>query len=344
MDMPLNPAGQPPLVLHLRDAVYSGGNGSTGRVVSVWAVKADADDTPILSASDNLADPAVIADHLYVGALGGTTFAVCPLNITWATWQLKTALAGVCAIRGSDNLVKSLQDAFANRNPDLAVADTGSLAVPIGMGMSLQTSWQVWFDAQAITIQIQPKELNPSASASRPSNAIFGLRSGLQLSDTFLNYVFSGAYKNKDVPLGSGPNGVHISNIVVSAQTDALSFIGNLKEVPASATVRIESDWSGTNLALTSLGVQSINNVPQLNCGSLSTVECLQLKLKINVGAAVLTARFKGTPLKPSEAGQNLGQLVIGAKTATGTITIDQIGAVSGATVIAGNVRLRAAP
>jgi hypothetical protein len=318
------------MTLHLRDVVYRGASQNAARLLSVWTAAANSSDTPVLTDGDDTPGP--VAERLSTVLTG--PFAVCLLDAQWHPWEVQVKTSAPCTTRGN---AAAIESSLHTPNIEIMRLKTGAVKIPLGFGVTRSTAWQVWFDNDAVTFKIHPSS-NVSVNQTSPGRGMFGEMSGLSLSDAFLNSVFSNEFKSHLFGLGTTPTLTHIANLRIETDSQRITVLANVQEVPQTASVRMAVDWTGETLGLSNVDVRDVQ------CGTLSSGDCAQLRAKANLAAVFLLFKFREARFAPEPVEQSLEPFSIGEKRISGTARIRQVQAMSGTTVVLGDVRLKAAP
>jgi hypothetical protein len=299
--------------------------------LSVWVPGPASDETPLLTRLDASKSPVQIADSLAQQALQGQTFFVLPLGLSWKEWKLEILRNGDPVIRGAAS--DAIRATIASAPATLSQVDTTSITIPIGYGLVKPTAWVPWFEPDQILITMA---LAPSAgfAATKPQITALQSQPGMIVGDGFLNDALSKELRDRIWGASANSSQYKVNNVRSLASAHKVQLTGNLLNVPSPAVVTIQAEFGGDDLKPV-----SVSGV--VDCKGLRAQSCLELRARVALGSAGLTARARtqNQLVRPDEV-QNLGNFYVGRKPLNGVCHINRIHSTSGAIVVTALFRL----
>lgn len=316
--------------LYLQDAAYTGASDGRAKLITLWLSKPLLDSTTILPADIQNKTIEDIADELLKGKMANLTFAIVPVEIDWRDWTLLVSRDGTGIVRGSESI--RFQRIISTSSNLISKVDTRSVNIPIGYNQEKMASMQPWFETDQIIIEIKPLSDN-TVSTSRPNIDELNRNAGVLLGTGFLNDIYFSDFKERIFTIGKNDSTTQLKSINIKSSSGGRVLVSGSIIVPPPATVKFQAVFDGEDIKF--LGIAPT----EVDCGSFSSLECIQLKLKYNAASLGVTGKFKNTILRNDEI-QTLGNFYIGSKLLSGIAKIDKILGADGKLVLLGNVRL----
>ncbi|MGB7208431.1 MAG: hypothetical protein WBD27_07215 [Pyrinomonadaceae bacterium] len=316
--------------IYLQDAAYIGSSNGRAKIITFWLSKTTIDSTTILPADITNKPIQTIADELLKGKMADSTFAIIPVEIEWKDWILSVSRNGTGIVSGSES--NRFQRIISTSPTLISKVNTRSINFPIGYNQEKMASMQPWFETDQIIIEIKPSSDN-AISTSRPNIDELNRKAGVLLGTGFLNDIYFSDFKERIFTIGKNDSTSRLKSINIKSSSGGRVLVSGSIDVPPPATVKFQAFFDGEDIKF--LGITPTD----INCGSFSSMQCLQLNLKYKAGALGVTGKFKNTMLRNDEV-QTIGNFYIGAKSLSGTAKIDKVLGGDGKLILFGKVRL----
>lgn len=321
--------------LTLRDALYAGAKDGRAQLLSLWVIESSFSDEDVLRLDDAARTPARVAERLAQGAMLDKSFAVGLLEVSWSKWEL--------TVSRTDNFIWSDRSTDPAAKDPLSVEslpsvlltkDTRAITVPAALGMTMQTSWQPWFEQGQVVLSIRRLH-SGEPELVVPDTRVLDGKAGIVIADEFLTGWFGEVFKARDLTIRQGSDVHHISNLRFRSEPPRFVASGQVGSAPEPAVVRMALVFEGDDPVLSKVVVESIE------CRGIPGMDCNALKVRASAGALLLTGELRSKSLKPPETVQQLGNHFIDTKPVAGTVFIDQFRVADRALAIICVLRLR---
>src|ERR1700682_2237751 len=323
-------------VISLRDAIYIGASDGNAHLLTVWLTNSTTENTNLLIPDDATKQLPNVAKRLAADSLSGVSFVVMLVDVGWKDWVLTVSRSGSVLVKATSAAVSTqLQTAILRSSTNLAQANTKSISVPIGYGLTKQTAIQPWFYGDQIVINILPIPAGGPAGSPPDISALNG-KAGFLVGQDFFNNVFAYELKDKlfsNQKTESYAEGIyHVQDLESEITDGKLTITGEFTESPSGKPTKLFLDFTGDDLGPTNFGFKM--QYPETSEPDFHKINMAVLRRKINL------LLFSPTKVRP-EGQQTLGNFLICQKQLTGTAVIDNIRSKNGAIALNGVYRFQ---